>query len=198
MSKRFTGNFPRVERDYYGTPAEAVAPLAPYLRRDNVHTFYEPCRGQDRLKLGLETHGFTCSYAGDIAFGQDALKLTTADLKGADCGVTNPPYRRPEDKPRTKRLLADLTQHFLDLGVPFWLLVDTDWMANLAAVPFLPWCRDIVMVGRIQWYPGSKSTSSDNFAWYGFDPRTRDFGTAVHNNRVRGKHRYVDPFVLTP
>ena len=44
MSKRFTGNFPRVERDDYGTPAEAVAPLAPYLGATTLNIVVEPPR----------------------------------------------------------------------------------------------------------------------------------------------------------
>jgi hypothetical protein len=41
MGKR--SDFARVPRDFYPTPAEAVAPLVPHLRRGCLYS--EPCAG---------------------------------------------------------------------------------------------------------------------------------------------------------
>jgi hypothetical protein len=79
MGKR--SDFERIERDFYPTPAKAVLPLLKYLHRDGVNTFAERCCGDGDLICHLESHGFTCVSRGDITTGQDALKITTADLK---------------------------------------------------------------------------------------------------------------------
>ena len=80
-------DFERIPRDFYPTPAAAVAPLIPHLR--GVRTFAEPCCGDGALVRHLESHGLRCTYAGDIATGQDALAIT--DYGDADSIITNPP-----------------------------------------------------------------------------------------------------------
>src|SRR6476646_5332892 len=111
MGKR--SSFERREADFYPTPAKAVLPLVPFLR--GIRTFAEPCAGQGDLVRHLESFGKRCVYAGDLATGQDALALTAADCNDADCGITNPPYKYPDDPPRTTRLMRDLIRHFLDV-----------------------------------------------------------------------------------
>ena len=63
MGKR--SNFERRERDFYPTPAKAVAPLIPILR--GIRTFAEPCCGDGALVRHLEALGLRCVYTGDIA-----------------------------------------------------------------------------------------------------------------------------------
>ena len=87
MGKR-SNNFERRKDDLYQTPLKAVAPVIPFLRRDGIETFAEPCAGDGDLIRHLESFGFRCVYSGDISTGQDALKLTIADYNGADAGIT--------------------------------------------------------------------------------------------------------------
>ena len=148
MGKR--SNFERIPRDFYPTPFAAVPLLISYLR--GVHTFAEPCCGDGALVRHLESFGLRCVYKGDIATGQDALKLTAKKYKGADAGITNPPFKyTPEDPEHTTRLLRDLIQRFLDIGVPFWLLLPHDWSANESSATYLRSCSDIVPIGRVKW-----------------------------------------------
>src|SRR4051812_21389076 len=145
MGKR--SNFERRERDFYPTPRKAVLPLVPYLRRDRIRTFAEPCVGDGDLARALESHGFVCRYAGDIATGQDAL---ASDGYGEiDAIITNPPFS----------LLVPMIQHFQEIA-PTWLFGDLDWTANKYFAEFLrSTCSDIVPIGRLQLIPNSKCKS---------------------------------------
>jgi hypothetical protein len=173
-------NFERIPRDFYPTPRAAVLPLIPHLR--GIRRFAEPCAGDGDLIRHLESFGKRCVYAGDISTGQDALALTAADCNYADCGITNLPYKYPDDPPRTTRLMRDLIRHFLDIALPCWLILPHDFSTNENAAPFLPHCSDIVAVGRVTWIAGTKDTSKDNFSWYRFDSR-HSCGPVLHNNR---------------
>jgi len=190
MGKR--SNFDRREADLYPTPRTAVVPLIPYLRRDGIRTFAEPCCGESDLVRHLESFGLRCVYAGDLATGQDALAL---DSYGAcDSIITNPPFKYPEDHKHSTRLLFDLIRHFLDLGVPFWLLMPHDWSANKGSASYLRHCSDIVPVGRVKWIADSEHNGGyENSCWYRFDARHtaapvfhgRDHGEPVPSRRTR-------------
>jgi hypothetical protein len=110
----------------------------------------------------LEEVGLRCVYAGDIATGQDALALTIADCNNAHAIITNPPFIRG--------LLERLIPQFSEIA-PTWLLLPADWMHNLYAARFLPSCTDIVSVGRVRWFEGTKMSSMENFAWHRFCAR---------------------------
>jgi hypothetical protein len=182
LSKR-GNNFERIPKDLYRTPFEAVLPLIPYLRRDDIKTFPEPCCGDGDLIRHLELHGLTCGYSGDIRFEQDALKLTRADLNGAQVIITNTPYKRPETKSKIPYLMLDMIQHFLDLGLPSWLLLQHDFIDNKYMSKFLKRCSDIVAVGRVQWIPDSEHKSGfDNADWARFDAKHRG-KTSFFNDR---------------
>ena len=84
MGKRST--FERQAGDAYPTPIEAVLPLIPHLR--GVRNFAEPCAGDGALVRHLESFGLCCTYARDIATGQDALACD--DFGGVPI-ITNPP-----------------------------------------------------------------------------------------------------------
>jgi hypothetical protein len=106
MGKR--SDFKRIPLDLYPTPAKAVQPLVPYLRVAGIRSFAEPCCGNGDLVRHLEGYGLTCEYRGDIATGQDALTLTSADCNNAHCILTNPPY----DTDNRRKLMHELILHF--------------------------------------------------------------------------------------
>jgi hypothetical protein len=160
MSKRAPGRFERSPRDFYATPSKALLPLIPHLRRAGIHTFAEPCRGEGDLIRHLEAHGLRCVYAGDFVTGQDALAHSS--YGGADAIITNPPFTRP--------VMHALITHFQRIA-PTWLLIEADWLFTQQAEPFLPHCSEVVRIGRVQWEPGSKHTSLDNYVWARFDVR---------------------------
>ena len=166
MGKR--SSFERRPADFYPTPKAAVVPLIPYVRANGIRTFAEPCVGDGDLVRHLESFGLRSVYAGDIRTGQDALAL---DSYGpVDAIITNPPY--------TRNLMHRLIEHFQRIA-PTWLLLETDWVSTLQAVPYLGHCSDIVAIGRVKWIEDSKHTGKDNHAWYRFDARHRG-GHAFH------------------
>jgi hypothetical protein len=182
MSKR-GDEYQRIPRDLYKTPFKAVLPLIPYLRRDGIKRFAEPCCDDGGLVRHLESHGLVCSYAGDISTGQDALQLTRANLNRAQAIITNTPYKYPEAKSKIPHLMLDMIQHFLALGQPSWLLLQHDFLANQYLSKFMQHCSDIVVIGRVQWIPDSKHKSGfDNADWARFDARHRG-KTSFFNDR---------------
>jgi len=162
MGKRST--FERAPRDFYPTPAEAVAPLLPHLAPST--RFIEPCAGDGRLVDHLTAAGHRCVFAGDIEPQRkdiecgNALSLVTGWRIAADAIVTNPPWGRADLHPLIGHLSAVL---------PTWLLFDADWMHTKQSAPFIPYLHKIVSVGRVKWIPDSKMTGKDNCAWYLFD-----------------------------
>ena len=158
MGKR--SDFERIPRDFYPTPPEAVSPLIPFLRRDGIRTFAEPCCGDGRLVRHIESFGPRCVYQGDIATGQDALARDS--YGGAQAAITNPPF--------TRKILHALIWHLARI-LPTWMLLPTDWASNKENAKFIPMCSDIVPVGRVKWIEDSEWGSIDNFAWYRFDIR---------------------------
>lgn len=160
MGKR--SNFDR--RQDYATPRPALLPLLPFLKNEGIRSFAEPCCGVGNLVCLLENLcGLVCLYRGDIRDGLDARD--EFDFGGADAIITNPPWRRDWMHP--------LIEHFLSVGLPTWLLFDSDWMFNRHAAPYIPHCSTIVAVGRVKWIPGSKHSGMDNAAWYRFEGRHR-------------------------
>ena len=84
-----------------------------------------------------------------------------------------------------------LIEHFQRIA-PTWLLMESDGVSTLQATPHLPYCSDIVTIGRVKWFPDSKYSSKDNFAWSRFDAGHKGV-TAIHRrgegNNVTIKHR---------
>lgn len=167
MGKR--SDFARIERDFYPTPAEAVAPLIPHL--DYGTMFVEPCAGDGALVRHLEAAGMSCAWAYDIepqapfVSKLDALSVDRDQRGGtsADCIITNPPWSRP--------ILHQMIEAF-SFAQPAWLLFDADWVHTRQSAPYLPLLRKIVSVGRVKWVPDSKMTGKDNCAWHLFDAKT--------------------------
>jgi len=164
MGKR--SDFPRRPRDFYPTPAEAVAPLLPHLPED--FSFVEPCAGAGDLVRHLSSPNRRCVWAFDVApqspsvLPFNALDMRLLDRGPPDLIITNPPWDR--------RQLHPMIAHF-SAQRPTWLLFDADWVHTRQSAPFLPWLQKIVAVGRVKWIPGSPMTGKDNCAWYLFDQR---------------------------
>jgi hypothetical protein len=161
MGKR--SNYPKIPRDLYPTPFNAVVPLVPFLRRDRVRSFAEPCCGDGRLVRHLESFGLCCTYAGDIATGQDALAVT--DYGSPDSVVTNPPFSR-----KSRKVLLRLIAHFQAIA-PTWLLLPHDLLTNAYMAPFLRTCSDVVPLRRLIFIDGTESGGMENHCWLRFDAR---------------------------
>jgi hypothetical protein len=150
MGKR--SNFPRRHQDDYPTPARAFAPLIPFL--DKRALLVEPCPGAGRLVKHMRKAGFeVASRAGD------ARTQRYRQPGRPWMFVTNPPWTREILHP----IIINLSEQ-----APTWLLFDADWLHLVCAAPLLPRLRQIVSVGRVKWFVGSKSTSLDNSCWYRF------------------------------
>jgi hypothetical protein len=162
-------DFKRRPRDFYETPLEAVRPLIPFL--NGTKRYAEPCAGKGALIKHLSSYGLRCGYKGDISDGRDALARNS--YGHVDAIITNPPHAR--------ELMHKLILHFQEI-VPAWLLIDLDWVANLQAVPFLPHCSDIVIIGRVKWIKNTPHTGKENYAWFRFDGGY-DGPTRIHNHR---------------
>jgi len=160
MSKR--SNFAPRPKDFWRTPREALAPLLPCLPAGTI--FAEPCAGDGALVDLLERAGHKCVWATDMwpardDIGQaDALMLRNI---GADCFITNPPWRRD--------WLHPLIDHLSSM-LPTWLLFDADWPHTKQSAVLIRRCSQIIPIGRIKWIPDSASAGKDNCCWYEFLP----------------------------
>ena len=194
MSKRNEGAFERIDKDHYPTPLAPVRWLIPYLERDGIKTFVEPCCGPGECLIHhLESFGLNCLYRGDIITGQDALQLTKAMCRGAPI-ITNLPFRYPGGPKLSTKLMRDLLRHFLDIEVLSWMILPHDFSTNEYAPPFLKHCSDIVVAGRVKWIENSEHNGGfENSDWYCFDPRFTGDPT-FHNDR--GKPAPIAPVSL--
>ena len=160
MGKR--SNFKPHKLDAYATPEEAVLPLLKHLPKGTYYA--EPCAGDGALIRILQKHGHKCVAAYDveprhkIVQQGDASFLTREDMKRASVVITNPPWGR--------HVLHQIIERSLFWG-PTWLLFDADWMHTKQAVPYLPFCKMIVSIGRVKWF--GNTAGKDNCCWYLFD-----------------------------
>lgn len=157
-------NFERRERDFYPTPMGAVRPLIKHIR---PMIYVEPCAGDGALVRHLRNYGFKCVSASDIEPRDSSVTqsdvLDGITLNGAESVITNPPWQRDI----LHRIIEICTQ---EKQVESWLLFDSDWMHTKQARPYLPYCDEIVAVGRVKWIEDSKHTGKDNCCWYRFIP----------------------------
>lgn len=162
MGKRST--FERNPRDYYPTPAAAVAPLLRHVEYGAA--FVEPCAGNGALIRHLEAEGLSCVGQSDIEPQADWISRLDVfegmpeGFNSADFIITNPPWDRA--------VLHRMIVRFSDLK-PTWLLFDADWSHTRQAAPYLSRLRKIVSVGRLKWIEDSPFTGKDNCAWHLFD-----------------------------
>ena len=167
MGKR--SDYERMPADLYETPREAIVPLLPFLPRR--FTYASPCVGPGKLVAGLSDlrPGAECVWQSDFREKRgrvklDARQLQECHVRDADYIIENPPWSR--------EWLHVMIARFALLR-PTWLLFDADWKHTAQASFFMPFCRDIVSVGRVKWMSGSKHTGKDNAAWYHFDATDR-------------------------
>lgn len=173
MSKRDFGKFSRKERDFYPTPPEAVTPLLPYLRRDGIRTFAEPCVGNGMLRDTLVASGLLCMAEDDIrdVNRTDARTWGPEDFNGADCVITNPPWEH--------FIMAGIMVHLSTL-IPCWFLIYWDWLSNHRAAGIVgALMTDVVPIGRVKWVPNSVSVGFDNCCWVRLSI-DKEPGTPVH------------------
>lgn len=170
-------SFPRIEKDRYPTPPEAVEPLLPHLRPKT--RFIEPCAGDGRLVRALEAQGHRCVDAFDIEPLHPSVRRAdalTEPFVSADTVITNPPWSRP--------VLHQLIERAGEL--PMWLLFDAEWAHTKQAAPYMNICARIVSVGRVRWIEGSKFVGKDSCAWYLF---MRPAGATVFHGRANSIRR---------
>lgn len=161
MGKR--SNFKRIEKDAYQTiDPRAVIPLFPILERDNVKSFDEPCAGEGWLIYWLTMEDLYCASQSDINIGYDALKRT--NFQG-DAIITNPPWSRS--------VLHSMIDHFRKYK-PTYLLFDSAWAYTKQAKKYLPYCSDIIAVGRLKWIPDTTMSGKDDCSWYKFIDKETD------------------------
>lgn len=157
MGKR--SSFERIPRDFYPTPYAAVVPLLAHLKPGTE--FVEPCAGNYTLAYSLEMNGHKCMGAWDIEPRHPFVLCADARYRKPHyMAITNPPWDRP--------ILHSIIEHLSSFG-PAWLLFDADWMHTKQSVPFMPYLRKIVSVGRVKWIEDSPFTGKDNCCWYLFD-----------------------------
>ena len=165
MGKRST--FSRLPRDAYSTPAEAVAPLLPYL--EPGARFFEPCAGEGRLIEHLVNAGHICVGRCDLPI--DARTWRYLSIESGVIFITNPPWSRPA--------LHDIIVN-LSNQAPAWLLIDAGWAHTRQSIPYLPRLRKIVSVGRLKWIKDSPFTGKDDCAWHLFDLPQSDEPAITH------------------
>jgi hypothetical protein len=159
MTKRAFQKYERKDQDFYPTPREAVLPVVPYLRRDGIQTFADPCVGDRSMADVLEAEGFACTAWGDLSYGNglDARRWESDYFDGCDAVITNPPWDRAS--------MPAIMTH-LSTFRPCWFLIYWDWLSNRAAAPFVDQLvTDIVPIGRVKWIPDSASVGFDNSCW---------------------------------
>jgi hypothetical protein len=160
MGKR--SEFPKLDKDKYKTPREAVFPLLAQLPAGTL--FAEPCAGDGILIDHLKAAGHSCIWASDIEPERDDVQFADAlnlSFIQADMVITNPPWTRSSLHPIIEHLSALL---------PCWFLFDADWPHTRQSADLIGRCSKIVPVGRIKWIPGSAHIGKDNCCWYEFLP----------------------------
>jgi hypothetical protein len=183
---------PRKRNFFYPTiDPRAIPPLLAHVPAGTV--FAEPCAGAGDLIALLEAQGLICAWGlelepqGDclrnrwpIGVG-NALTLTREDLGAASVFVSNLPWERS--------WLHPLIWHLAAIA-PLWSLHDASWAFTKQAARFAPICTDIVAVGRLKWFEGSRYDPPDDCAWYRFDatgtekPRPTRFHFPVERGEV--------------
>lgn len=166
-----------MNQDHFPTPAWVAALLVPFLERDGIRTFAEPCNGEGDLTVALSFSGFRCVFANEPRFGGvDAHTLAWGDLRGADAIITNPVFS----------LAGSLLRHFLTISDrPIWLLLPLAYFANKDFGQLVDLhCTDVVVVGRVQWVPGSPHSEKRDVVWARF-VSARARATRFHNHRYR-------------
>lgn len=104
--------------DYYPTPDDVTDALMGYLRLPRSTVIWEPAAGQGHLSKRLEHHGHRVISTDlhERGFCEGGVDFLTAAARG-DFIVTNPPFS----------LAHDFALHAMDLGLPFALLLKSQY-----------------------------------------------------------------------
>lgn len=173
MSKRRPQAGP--PRDFWPTPYEAVEPLLRVLPEKTY--FYEPCAGDGALVRHLESAGHKCLDATDIEpRGERIMKASAADIFFVGLIITNPPYSRTAFEP--------IMRFWLEKRAEAWLLVPTDWIANLWTQPLMKRVSKILPVGRVSWL-GNGVGGYENVMWVYVSDRDRNY--LIQRTERKGK-----------
>jgi hypothetical protein len=57
-------------------------------------------------------------------------------------------------------------------------LLEADFAFNQNAAEHMKHCSDVVVIGRVQWFPGTDKSSHMNYAWYRF--QSEPTATTIH------------------
>jgi hypothetical protein len=166
MGKRDDRAFERIDRDFYPTPPEGMAPLLPHIPRGA--TFAEPCAGAGAMVDYFESAGHPCVFAGDIEpLRPDITRVAATELRYVRCDlfITNPPWLWKWLEP----IVINLSRQ-----KPTWLLLDADLMHNLRSAKIMATCSKVVPIGRLRWVPGTPHSGLSNCCWYLFEPGHKD------------------------
>ncbi len=192
MTKHGKEPWVRNPNDFYPTPPKAIYYLYPHLA--GVKRFCEPAAGAGDLVRALEERKLTCVLASDIepqgealdyAVQKDVFDICEADLAGVEVFITNPPFPSPRTHINSKHKITgpgaptmQMIRHLIQFR-PFWVLLPMDIVANKYFQNVAPYCRKMVVIGRLKFYDRKVDTesgqvrtgdaSTDNFAWYYFD-----------------------------
>jgi hypothetical protein len=178
MGKREAVKRDKVARDFYPTvDPSAATPLLPFLSQ--YDRYIEPCAGDGSLirLLAAAAPHMGCLGAYDIEplregiVQRNCLSLTSIDVTGADCFVTNPPFTFSALQPILDTLPALL---------PTWLLLPADVIHNKRMSPYMDFCTHVVSVGRLYWFKDKPIKGVDNFVWLCFDTHTSTPYTKFH------------------
>jgi hypothetical protein len=117
-------------------------------------------RNARQLVAHVEAMGPLCIHADDIQNGADALTCPVLRQAVVDAIITNPPY--------TWAILKGMLDLFPSLA-PTWLLLEARFAFVGQSRPYMRICSDVVPIGQIRWFEGTKHKSRDHYAWYRFD-----------------------------
>lgn len=203
MGKR--SSFKRNPRDLYKTcDPRAVKALLPHIK--DVTVYAEVCAGDSDLVRLLMPYGKVPVVQYDIhplnryVERRDVFSLRPCDLRGASTIITNPPWDRA--------VLHPLIMHLMSLGVDVWLLFDAAWAHTIQSAPYMLYCRKTVAVGRLCWFPETKTQGKDDAQWYNFSPRnvgeptifygrSEDAKGTLADNRTSARLRSIQPRACT-
>jgi hypothetical protein len=166
VSPQRNSGYVRRPNEHYPTPAWLASTIAPYLRRVQVETIWEPANGVDSpLSLGLVEEGFAV-VGTDDNFLQRAAPPTQIDAV-----VTNPPFGHQG------KLACDFIRHALSLEVRIAvMLLRVDFDSGRTRVSLFrdnpSFAGKIVLLDRIKWFPGD-SGPSDNHCFFVWDRNHR-------------------------
>jgi hypothetical protein len=166
VSPQRNSGYPRRPSEHYPSPVWLGATIAPYFRRAQVTTIWEPAGGVDSsLAAAWVEENFEV-----IGTDDDFLKRAAPPMQ-VDCIATNPPYGDRGE------LACAFIRHSLDLDVrivAMLLRADFDSAKTRTDIfrDCLTFAGKVTLIDRVKWFEGPKGPS-DNHAWFVWDREHR-------------------------